>query len=238
MSVSTVFKSDIEISLGGTLIDVELEQVDYDYAFDKAKRVFQQRGNNNLDPIYTPFNVIPDTFSYILPTELNINDVVKIIKPKNSLAPADPFSQATLNSIFNMQYSGSMASYEMLHQSLDTLNIYLLHDTQFNWKKSTSTITLLDNPKISETWVVEAYANLPDLEYEDNMWIRNFTMSEAKMLLGNAYRKFSSLTAPSGETSLQGDAMIAEAKEEQLLLIEGIGDFIDGNTTGSILIIG
>jgi len=241
MNISEEFKKDILTSLGNNLIDVELTDDDLDFAFDKTKRIYQQRGNDNHDRKFISFAVVPDTLSYTLPSADNINDIVKIIKPKSSLSPSDPFSMATINEIFGSMYSSgssSMLSYELLHQSLDNLNIYLLHDTQFIWKKRINELTLLDNPKIAENWIVEVYAFLNDQSYEDIIWIRNYTMAEAKILLGTAYRKFQSLTAPSGETSLAGDAMIAEGKEEQLLLLETIGDYVDGDIAGSVFLIG
>jgi len=241
MSITDKFKSDIEISLGGSLIDVELSQDDYDFAFDRAKRIFIQRGNNNYDHKFLPLAVVTDTFSYELPSSDNIDTIVKIIKPRSSLSPADPFSVATINEMFGGMYAGgssSLISYELGMQALDNINIYVLNDTQFTWNKRTNTIVLLDNPKIDESWFIEVYADLSDVEYEEVIWVRQYTMAEAKIILGNAYRKFSSLTAPSGETSLQGDTMISEGKEEQLLLLETIGDYVDGDIAGSVFIIG
>lgn len=241
MAVTDLFKADIETALGGNLIDVELTQADYDFSFDKAKRIFVQRGNNNFDRKFLSVAVVPDTYIYVLPAVENIDTIVKIIKPRSSLSPADPFSVAAINQIFGGVTSGgssSMLTYELGMQMLDNINIYILNDTQFTWKKRTNTLTLLDNPKIDESWFIEVYADLNDEEYEDVIWIRNYTIAEAKILLGSAYRKFQSLTAPSGETSLAGDAMIAEGKEEQLLLLETIGDYVDGDVAGSVMLIG
>jgi len=240
MSITDTFKADIETSLGGNLIDVELTQADYDYSFDKAKRIFQQRGNNNYDRKITSLAVLTDTFDYILPASDNIDTIVKIIKPRSSFSPANPHHVSYFNEMMSGMFGGgaSMVTYELGMQKLDNINIYLLNDTQFIWKKRTNTLTLLDNPPIDETWMLEVYADLTDEEYEDVIWVRNFTMAEAKILLGNAYRKFQSLTSPSGETGLAGDAMIAEGKEEQLLLIEAIGDYVDGDIAGSVFLIG
>ena len=241
MAVTDLFKTDIETALGGNLIDVELTQADYDFSFDKAKRVFIQRGNNNFDRKFLSVPVVPDTYIYELPANENIDTIVKIVKPRSSLSPADPFSVASINEIFGGVSSGgssSMLNYELGMQMLDNISIYVLNDTQFIWKKRTNTLTLLDNPEIEQAWFVEVYVDLSDEEYEDVIWVRNYTMAEAKILLGTAYRKFQSLTAPSGETSLAGDAMIAEGKEEQLLLLEAIGDYVDGDITGSVMLIG
>jgi len=241
MALHDTFKNDIITALGGNLIDVELTQADYDFAFDKAKRVFQQRGNNNFDRKFVSLPVVPDTFIYDLAEAENIDTVVRIIKPRSSLSAADPFSVAAINEIFGGGIAGSsssMLTYELGMQMLDNINIYILNDAQYIWKKRLNQLTLLDNPKIEESWFVEVYADLSDEEYEDVIWVRNYTIAEAKILLGNAYRKFQSLTSPSGETSLSGDAMIAEGKEEQLLLLEAIGDYVDGDVAGSVMLLG
>ena len=241
MGVTTIFKKDILTALGNNLIDVELTDDDLDFAFDKAKRVFVQRGNNNFDRKFLSVPVLPDTYSYVLPEAENIDTIVRIIKPRSSFSPADPFSVASINQIFgNLSYgnTSSMLTYELGMQMLDNINIYILNDTQYIWKKRTNTLTLLDNPTLDESWFVEVYADLTDEEYEDVIWVRNYTIAEAKVILGMAYRKFQSLTSPSGETGLSGDAMIAEGKEEQLLLLEAIGDYVDGDVAGSVFIIG
>lgn len=240
MSVSPTFLADINTALGGNLIDVELTQVDYDYAFDKAKRIFQQRGNNNYDRKFISVPVTPDTYTYTIATGENVDTVVRIIKPRSTLSSDDPFSVAAINEIFGGFTGGSssMVTYELGLQLLDNINIYILNDTQYIWKKRLNTLTLLDNPRIAESWFIEVYADLPDVEYEEVIWVRNYTIAESKILLGNAYRKFQSLTAPSGETSLAGDSMIAEGKEDQLLLLESVNDYVDGDIAGSVMLIG
>ena len=240
MAVHDTFKNDITTALGGNLIDVELTQADYDFAFDKAKRIFVQRGNNNFDRKFLSIDVVPDTFVYTLPASENIDTIVRIIKPRSTLASENPFHVVTINEMFGGLYSGSsnMLTWELGLQALDNINIYLLNDTQYTWKKRTNTLTLLDNPVLAEAWFIELYADLSDEEYQDVIWVRNYTIAEAKIILGMAYRKFQSLTSPSGETGLAGDAMIAEGKEEQLLLLESIGDYVDGDVAGSVFIIG
>ena len=47
MATELDFNTDLEIALGGSLIDVELTANDYSYAFRMAKKVFLQKGSNN-----------------------------------------------------------------------------------------------------------------------------------------------------------------------------------------------
>lgn len=234
------FRNDVEVALGGSLIDVELTEDDYNFALDKAKRIWQQRGNNNLQRRFVGFNVTPDTYEYVLPEAENIQDVVRIIRTQNIYSSADPFYSSWVQTFwgnFN-EMGGKMAEYDQARQLLKQYEKYALYDTQFTWERRSNTLTLLNNPKLEEAWAVEVYANLTDEEYEDVFWVREYAIAEAKILLGSAYRKFQALSTPSGETSLAGDQMVQEGKDAQIILLEDIGNFVDGEPTGSIMIMG
>jgi len=241
MPVSTEFATDITTALSGNLADVELTQSDWDFAFDKSKRTFQQRANNNLDKKFYPLAVTANNRSYVIPAEENIDTIIRFIKPRSTFSPNDPFSIASINQLFGNQFSGTssgLLTYELGMQMLDNVNIYIANDTDFIWKKRNNSLTLLDTPKTDGTWLVECYADLSDAEYEEVLWIRNFTIAECKIILGRAYRKFQSLTTPTGETSLDGEQLVQEGKDEQERLIESIGDYTDGDPTGAIIMIG
>ena len=49
------------------------------------------------------------------------------------------------------------------------------------------------------------------------------------MLLGQAYSKFSTIAGPQGGATLNGAAMIGEAKEEMMKLEEDIKQYVDGS---------
>jgi hypothetical protein len=60
-------------------------------------------------------------------------------------------------------------------------------------------------------------------------WIQEYAYSFSKMLLGQAYSKFSQIAGPQGGATLNGAAMVAEAKEEMLKLEEDLKLFVDGS---------
>jgi len=236
------YKSEMEVALGGSLIDVELVDADYQYAFDKAKRTFIQLGNNNLDRKFYPLSVTEGTSSYNLPSIENIDTVVRIIKPRGGLIANEPFSIATIQSLFGSFYASNQSnlfSYEMLTQYLDNIRIYTADDIQFIYKKIKNfELTLLDPPKSDETWLIEVYADLSDDEYRDNLWVHEYSLAELKIILGRAYRKFQALSTPTGETSLDGDQLVQEGKEEKIELRERIGNYVDGAPAGGVIMIG
>jgi hypothetical protein len=50
------------------------------------------------------------------------------------------------------------------------------------------------------------------------------------MILGEARSKFSQIAGPQGGTSLNGDALKGEAKEEMLKLEEDLKTFVEGSS--------
>jgi len=235
------FKDELEARLGGNLIDVELGVEDYRMAFNVAKRIFIQRGNNNLDRKFYSQSIIADQRNYTIPTSENIDTIVRIIKPRSGLSTDDPFSISVIQQMFGAQTYGtdtSLLTYELSKQLLENINIFFSHDTQFIWKKRNSTFELLDMPIVSETWFLEVYADLSDAEYRDLIWVQQYSLAECKTILGRAYRKFSTLTTPAGEASLDGDALVNEGKEEKITLLENISDYVDGDPTGGVIFIG
>jgi hypothetical protein len=60
-------------------------------------------------------------------------------------------------------------------------------------------------------------------------WIQEYAYSFAKMLLGQAYSKFSTIAGPQGGTTLNGATMVNEANEEMKQLIEDLKTYVDGS---------
>lgn len=241
MAVSSTFVEDMTTALGGNLIDVEMGTKDFQYAFDNAKRMFTQKGNNNLDKKFYSLSVTEGTRTYTIPSNENVDTVIRIIKPTSSFSSDDPFSMASIQQVFGTQKStagSSLINYELAMQLLDNINIYIAHSTDFIWKKRNNELTLLDTPKVNESWMLELYADLSDAEYEEVLWVREYALAELKMIMGRAYRKFQTLTTPSGEMPLDGEQLVQDGKEEKQQLIENIQDYVDGDPTGSVIMIG
>lgn len=58
-------------------------------------------------------------------------------------------------------------------------------------------------------------------------WIKRFTLAIAKETLGRIRGKFGSLPIPDAEVQMDGDALLAEGREEQRQLIEELSDELD-----------
>lgn len=224
------FIDEIIGSLGGTIVDVELEPTDIDRCFRKAKRMFIQKGHNSYRRQFLSLDVSRDQTVYPIPE--SVDTIIKIIKPTYGWTTEDPFAMATYNDVFTNSFSGTgsadFLSYELTLQLVERWQRYTVYDSQFSHDKFRNELTLLRKPERTTKWLVECYSNLEDTEYYDINWIIQWTVAEAKEMLGIAYRKLGSVAGPTGETQLSGSEYIQEAKQEKEALLLDIENFTDG----------
>lgn len=231
------FKEEILVSLGGNLVDVELEDIDYRVAFKKAKRTFIQKGANNMRREFMRLKVNTCQQAYMLPS--NVDTIVKIVKPYTGFQVDDPLYIAAYNELFydvvnNSNYGGfDFLSYELALQKIETFHKYMAYETQFHHDKHRNTIQLLDKPEKDTVWLLDCYMNLTDEEYMDTTWIIEWAVAECMEILGRAYSKFSALPSPSGgEVSLGGNELIEQARQKKEQLIEDILNGWDADPGG------
>ena len=67
-------------------------------------------------------------------------------------------------------------------------------------------------------------------------WLRDYTLAQCKMMLGQAYEKFSTIAGPQGGTSLNGSALKTEAQAMMEKLEEDLKNYIDGGDPLSFII--
>ena len=89
------------------------------------------------------------------------------------------------------------------------------------------------NDEAHESVLIWMYNTKPDqMIFNDTYafpWIQEYAYSFAKMLLGQAYSKFSQIAGPQGGASLNGSAMVQEANTEMTQLIDDLKTFVDGS---------
>lgn len=224
------FHEEVILSLGGSLVDVELDEAETRLAFKKAKRTFQQKGNNSYKKSFYRVPVKKDKQCYNLPP--TIHTVVKVIRPSPGVITEDPFSMATFNEVFgwsnNAINTGDWVSYDLTLQTMEIWKRYIAFDINFNHNPHNHTIEFLKAPERDTGWLLECYHDLSDEEYMDVLWVQNWTIAEAKAMLGSAYRKFPNLPGPDGSVSLDGNSLIQESQREKELLLEDILNGVDG----------
>jgi hypothetical protein len=231
MATAQQLYDEVRASLGGTLVDVELTDVDIEISYQKARRRYIQRGSNNYRKAFYPIHVYRNQRTYDIHPD--INTIVKIVKPSQGWTLEDPLSHVAYNELFEGRstvHGGlDFLSYEMTLHLLEQQRRFMSYDVQFFHRKFDNQIELLNPPERNTLWFIECYANLSDDRYRELDWIIRWTIAESKQMLGMAYRKFSSLAAPHGEVQLDGASLIQEGKQEQEELLMEIENMVDGD---------
>lgn len=229
------FDADVLLSLGSELVDVELGTPSLALAFRRAKKTFQQKGNNSYRKDYYSLALDREVRTYQLPAEVYI--VVNVIKPTFTFSANDEFSLAAYQQLFGGTGSlvtGDWLAYEYTLQNMELWQRYLGFEADFDFDEHTKKITFPQKPEQdSIPWILECYHDLTDDEYRDVLWIQRWAIAEAKEMLGLAYRKFSQLPGPEGSVSLDGGSLVQEAKEEKRDLLEEILAGTDGAAESS-----
>ena len=244
------FYDEVLLSLGGGLVDVELEESDIEMCFKKAVRTFKQKGHNSYRNVFLKLD-ITDAVDGVFQLPPMLDTIVHVLANTNGTGLAsggdDVFNQIVYNTVFGTGGTGScrgcggigdMLTYEMQSQQAEMMKRRATGGgIAFHHDEFRNTLKILTKYR-GKSVVLDAYYNLEDIEYMRNDWIVRWTIAEAKQVLGMAYRKFSGVASPTGETQLSGSEYISESKEEKRELLEDIENYVDGSMDYGQIIIG
>lgn len=215
----------IELNLGGGMIDVELDPEHYESALDTALTKFRQRSDNAVEESYIFLPTVIDQNDYILPNE--IMEVRQIFR-RSIGSRTGGGDGGTLFEPFNLAYTntyllassnmGGLATYNAFAGFQELVGRMFGSFIEFKWNRSNKKLTVLQRPRAEEELLLYVYNYRPDFELlEDYMavqWIKDYALAKSKYMLGEARSKFSTIAGPQGGTSMNGDALKAEAQSE------------------------
>lgn len=241
---------EIQLRLGGGMIDIELDPEHYDFAVTAALDRYRQRSQNATEESFVFLDVQPDVASYTLPQEVQI---VRAIYRRNAASVAgstvDPFSLAFTNNIYLIQNpgqlggsgAGMLATYDFAMQYQEMVGRMFGRDIMFTWDPATKKLTLHRRIAAVEQVLLHCYNDRPeDILLNDpysKPWLRDYSIAMCKLMLGEARSKFASLAGPQGGVTLNGDAVKSEAQAELERLETELQQYLDG-TDGMPFIIG
>ena len=221
----------VNAMLGGGMVDVELDPIHYETALEKALGKFRQRSDNSVEESYLFMPTILDQNEYTLPQE--VVEVRKLFR-RSIGSRSGGGDGGTLFEPFNMAYTntyllsssnmGGLATYDMFSQYQELVGRMFGSFIEFNWNTTTKKLTLLQRPRAEETLLLYVYNHRPDSEllndYLAKQWIKDYTLASCKYMLGEARSKFATIAGPQGGSTLNGDALKAEAQAEMEKLEE------------------
>ena len=233
-----VFKY-VEAMLGGGMIDVELDPMHYETALDTALNKFRQRSDNSVEESYVTLPTVIDQNDYTLPNE--IVEVRKIFR-RSIGSRTGGGDGGTLFEPFNLAYTntyllassnmGGLATYNMFASYQELVGRMFGSFIEFKWNTTTKKLTVLQRIRAEEDLLLMCYNYRPDSEllkdYLAKQWIKDYTLAKCKYMLGEARSKFATIAGPQGGSTLNGDALKAEAQAEMEKLENDVSMAVPG----------
>ena len=212
-------------SLGGGMVDVELDPAHYETAIKDALDRFRQRSDNSVEESYVFLPLVKDQNDYTLADE--IIEVRQIFR-RSIGSRSGGGDGGTLFEAFNLAYTntyllassnmGGVATYNMFSQFQELVGRMFGSFIEFKWNTTTKKLTILQRPRQGEEVLMYVYMYRPDTElfkdYLAKKWIKDYTLAKCKYMLGEARSKFNTIAGPQGGTTLNGDALKQEAIAE------------------------
>ena len=230
---------NVELRLGGGIIDVELDPEHYDAAYNYAIATYRQRAQNAYEESYSLLTIEKDRNSYILPQEImNVRQVFRRtvgLETGPSATSFDPFSSAILNTyLLNYNYAGGLATYDFYAGYIELAARMFGGYVIFTFNKVTKEIQFVRDFKATGEQILLWTDNLkPEITLLQDAtignWITSWTLAQCKMIIGEAREKYASIAGPGGGSSLNGQSMKAEAKDSFTELIDELKRYVDAS---------
>lgn len=226
------------IMLGNNVIEIDLTLDDLNLCVDLALDRYRQRSQNSTEEASFFLSLAPETQSYTLPKEIiEVESVLRRSLSANSgqttAGQYDPFSLAYTN-LYLLQPTGQgdLLTFELYNQYLETAGKLFGSTYDFRWDDRTSRLTIIRHQQIHEDVLLKTHMSVT----EDTLitgrysgpWLRSYTLAQAKLILGQAYEKFSSIPGPNGAITLPGATLKAEAVAEITDLEAQLNAYQDG----------
>lgn len=221
--------------LGGSMVDIELDPSDYQTALDISFDRYRQRSGNADLESYLFLRLEYEVTEYYLPE--NVTSVRKLFRRGTGETTGgtnlDPFSLAYTN-LYLLQagagggYTAGLLTYELFYQYLNQAGRMFGRDINFTFDTVTKKLSIIRKPTGGEAIVIWCYMYRPDetilQDPYSRPWIRDYTLAWSKLMLGEAYSKFSNgLAGPQGGVTLKGEQL----KQEALAIMEKLEKDID-----------
>ena len=228
---------EIELSLGGGMVDVELDPEHYDLAIDKALAKYRQRSSRSTEESFIALTLKLEQQDYVLPTEvIEVKDIYR--RQTGSFgsgvgADIEPFEAAYLNTyMLHSGRAGGLATFEAYHEYREHLGKMFGSEYMFTWKPWNNTLNIHRKVKADDDVFVHCFNYKPDVSLITDTyagsWIREWSIAESKMMLAEARGKFATIAGPQGGTSLNAETLRADATQQFESLENDLNNFIDG----------
>lgn len=229
----------VRLRLGDGMVSVELDPEHYEMAYAKAVQTYRARSQNSEEESYAFLDLVEDQQEYILPQE--VTTVRQIFRRtigstgQSAGNQFEPFEAGYLNTyLLKVGRTGGLLSYELYTQYQEMTARMFGGYVNYTFNPVTKKLIIVRRPQNSgETFLLWTFNMKPEIQllsdYRISNWIRDYTYSMSKYTLGEARSKFGQIAGPQGGTTLNGESLKNEAKEEMEKLIEDLKNYVDGS---------
>jgi hypothetical protein len=229
----------VKLQMADQIVDLELDPAHYEAAYQRTIGTYRQRAQNAYEEAYIFMELMRDVNVYTLPQE--VVQVRQIFRRTFGDATGpfasnfDPFAQASINVyLMNFNVAGGLATYDFYSQYVELAARMFGGFMNYTWNPVTKKLQLIRDPKgtgenvLLWTWQLKPEIQLLQ-DYQISQWIRDFMVANAKVIIGEAREKFSTIAGPQGGGTLNGSAMKAEGQAQMDGLIEQLKMYVDGS---------
>lgn len=227
--------------LGDGMIDIELDPIHYETALNRALAVFRQRSDNAVEESYAFLTLTDSNNEYILPKE--IQQVRQIFRRSVGSRTGngtggtvfEPFNLAYTNTyLLSSTNMGGLLTYELFAQYQELVGKMFGSFINFTYHPQSHKLIIHQRPRGEESVMLQVYNTKPDFVIIDDVysgqWIKDYSLANCKMMLGQAREKFAQIAGPQGGSSLNGAALKTEAQAEMEKLTDDLMKLVPGGS--------
>ena len=215
--------TNIKTILGDGMVDVELDPKHYEQGIDLAVDKFRSKSDNSTEEAFIFLEVQADKNEYTLAEEvIEVKQLYRrSISGSNNSVDMDPFELAYTNLYFLQGGRiGGLLTWDAFAQYQEVVRRLFGGHLNFKFNQNNKKLTLMRRPRAKENILVQCFMEKPiDTLITDRYarpWIRDYSLAQCKMMLGEARSKYASLPGAQGSVSLNG----ADLKNEAQAAIE------------------
>ena len=211
----------IKAMLGSGMIDVELDPIHYSTAIDRAFAKYRQKSANSVEESFAFLTMEQDVNEYTLSQE--VIEVRQLFR-RSIGSRTGGGDTGSLFEPFNLAYSntyllassnmGGLATYYAFASYQKMVGKMFGSEINFSWSPATRKLTIMQRPRGEETVLIWLYNHKPDFtllaDPYAGIWLKDYSLAQCKVILGEARSKFAQIAGPQGGTTLNGDALNQE----------------------------
>lgn len=222
MSLRSDLIKEMELRLGGGMVDVELDPEHYELGINKSLAKYRQRAENAVEESFVFLPLLEGIDEYSLPEDIiEVRDIFRRTTGVSSGTGNDiePFQAAYINTyLLGSSRSGGLSSFDFLQQHRETMGRVFGAELMFTWRQSDHKLIIQRKIKADDECFLWCYNYRPDENLLADLyagpWIKDYAFAHVRLMLAEARGKFSQIAGPQGGTTMNADMLRTDAQAE------------------------